>query len=121
MKMASPATQNRANLLLLPRLAVLLFDNCGIGRGVREPLTDMSPIRRERFRAVVARRQAARATARRQLHGTARQHEYQRIEQAPNARFDSLGRGRFEGCKLFNRRNKLERQLLRLPPPTPQP
>lgn len=98
--------------MLLPRLAVLLFDNCGIGRGARGLLTDMSPIRRERFRAMVARRQ---------LHGTARQHEYQRIEQAPNARFDSLGRGRFEGCKLFNRRNKLERQLLRLPPPTPQP
>ena len=112
MKMASPATQNRANLLLLPRLAVLLFDNCGISRGVRGPLTDMSPIRRERFRAVVARRQ---------LHGTTRQHEYQRIEQATYARFDSLGRGQFEGYKLFNRRNKLERQLLRLPPPTPQP
>lgn len=121
MKTDVPAVQSRAKLLLLPLLAVLLFGNCGIGRGVHGLLTDMSPTRRERFQAIVARRQAERATARRQLQGSARQDEYQRIEQATNARFDSLHPSRFEERKLLNRRNKLERQLQRLPPLQPQP
>jgi hypothetical protein len=121
MKVAFSSTQYRAKLLLLPLLVVLLFGNCGVGRGVRGLLTDMTPTRRQLFRAVVAKRQAERATARQQLHGSARQDAYQRIEHATNARFDSLGLSQTEGRKLLNRRNKLEHQLLGLPSPKPQP
>jgi hypothetical protein len=101
-------------LLLLPLLAVLLFGNCG--GGVRGFLTNMGSARRARFVAIEARRQADRETARLHLRGEARREAYWRIEQATNARLDSLLPGTTEQRKLRHRRNKIERQLRRMPP-----
>ena len=101
-------------LLLLPLLAVLLFGSCG--GGVRGFLTNMGSARRAQFATIVARRQADRQEARRRLRGEARREAYWRIEQATNARLDSLLPGTTEQRKLLHRRNKIERQLRRLPP-----
>ena len=101
-------------LLLLPLLAVLLFGNCG--GGIRGFLTSMGSGRRARFVAIVAHRQFARQAARRRLRGDARREAYRGIEQATNARLDSLLPSTTEQRKLRNRRNKIERQLRRLPP-----
>ncbi|MCI1186734.1 hypothetical protein MON38_04840 [Hymenobacter sp. DH14] len=98
-------------LLLLPLLAVLLFGNCG--GGVRGFLNKSRPENRERMRALVVLRLQQRAAARQQLRGRARQEAYWRIEQQIDARFDSLVHG---SKKFRNRRNKVERQLLRMPP-----
>lgn len=105
-------------LLLLPLLAVLLFGNCN--GGVRGLLNNSSQ-RRDRIQAIVLREQAERAAARQHLRGRARQDEYWRIEQATKARLDSLLPGSFQQQKLRNRRNKIERQVRRLPPPELQP
>ena len=102
-------------LLLLPLLAVLLFGNCG--GGVRGFLYGLGNQRRHQLQALELRRQAERAAARQRLRGEARREEYWRIEQATNARADSLLTGAFEQKKFRNRRNKIERQLRRLPPP----
>ena len=104
-------------LLLLPLLAVLLFGSCG--GGVRGFLTNMGSGRRTRFAAIVGRRQADHQAARQRLRGAARREEYWRIEQATNARLDSLLPGTAEQRKLLHRRNKIERQLRRMPPPAP--
>ena len=101
-------------LLLLPLLAVLLFGNCG--GGVQGFLTNMGSARRARFSASVARRQADRQAARLRLRGAARREAYRRIEQATNARLDSLLPGTTAQRKLLHRRSKIERQLRRLPP-----
>jgi hypothetical protein len=103
-------------LLLLPLLAVLLFGNCG--GGVQRLLNDSK--RRDRLQAIVLREKAERAAARKDLRGQARQDEYWRIEQTTKARLDSLLPGSFLQRKLRNRRNKIERQVLRLPPPASQ-
>ncbi|MDQ2770567.1 MAG: hypothetical protein M3Y54_08715 [Bacteroidota bacterium] len=101
-------------LFLLPLLAVLLFGNCG--SGVRGFLNNMGSGRRARFSAIIARRLADRHTARLRLRGEARREDYVRIEQATNARLDSLLPDAMDQRKLRNRRNKIERQLRRLPP-----
>lgn len=101
-------------LLLLSLLAVLLFGNCG--GGVRGFLTNMGSARRARFVAIDAQRQARRDAARQHLRGEARREEYWRIEQATNARLDSLLPGTRQQRKLRHRRNKIERQLRQLPP-----
>ena len=101
-------------LLLLPLLAVLLFGSCG--GGVRGFLTNMGSGRRARFAAIAARRQADRQAAHQLLRGKARREAYWRIEQATTARLDTLLPGSAEQRKLRNRRNKIERQLRRLPP-----
>ena len=100
-------------LLLLPLLAVLLFGNCN--GGVRGFLTNMGSNRRDRFAAIVARRQADRQAAQQRLRGEARREAYWHIEQATNARLDSLLPGTTAQRKLLHRRNKIERQLRRLP------
>ena len=101
-------------LLLLPLLAVLLFGNCG-GTSVRRFLAEASPQRREKMRALVLQRQAERAEARQRLKGPARRDAYLQIEQRIDAHYDSL-----VPSNLFQtRRNKLDRQVLRLPPTSP--
>lgn len=109
-------------LLLLPLLAVLLFGNCGL-TSTRQVLREMPPATRDALRASVAQRQAARKAARQRLRGTAKRDAYQQIEQLANHQADSIllhNRGSVER-KFRNRRNKLERQLLRFPPPPMQP
>ena len=98
-------------LLLLPLLAVLLFGNCN--GGVRGVLYDMTDKRRTQLRSNVVQRQEARAQARQQLHGQARQEAYRHIEERANTQADSLLVGSLERRKFANRRNKLERQLLK--------
>ena len=71
------------------------------------------------MRALVVLRLQQRNMARQQLRGRARRDAYWRIEQQIDGRFDSLVHG---SEKFRNRRNKVERQLLRMPPgPTTQP
>ncbi len=101
-------------LLLLPLLAVLLFGSCG--GGVRGFLATIGSSRRTRFAAIVARRLADRQAAHQRLRGAARRAAYWRIEQTTSARLDSLLPGTTEQRKLRNRRNKMERQLRRMPP-----
>ncbi|WP_210521282.1 hypothetical protein [Hymenobacter terricola] len=109
-------------LLLLPLLVVLLFGNCGLSRGgVRGWLNTMGNRRRDRLQEIVLRERAERAAARHNLHGAAREEAHRRIEQATQARADSLLYGHFEQKKFRNRRNKVERQLVRLPPLLPMP
>jgi hypothetical protein len=106
-------------LLLLPLLAVLLFGNCGLST-TRGFLNDLGPERRDQLRALVVQRQTLRATARQRLRGKALQDEYFRIEQAINARADSLIPSD-HARKYRNRRNKIDRQLLRSPAAPTQP
>jgi len=103
-------------LVLLPLLAVLLFGNCG--GGVRGFLSGLGTQRREKMRALVLQRQAERAAAKQQLRGAARQDAYEEIEKRIDARLDSLVPTN-RTKKFHNRRNKIERQLLRLPPGAP--
>lgn len=109
-------TLRKPLLLLLPLLAVLLFGNCG--GGVQGLLNNSH--RRDRLQAIVLRERAEQAAARKNLRGRARRDEYWRIEQATKARLDSVLTGSFQQQKLRNRRNKIERQLLRFPLPEPQ-
>lgn len=102
-------------LLGLPLLALALFGDCG--GGVRSFLDDLRPERRARLRAIVLRRQAERAEARQHLRGAARQDAYSRIEHTTKVRTDSLFYPDGEGSKFRHRRNRIDRQLLRLPAP----
>lgn len=98
-------------LLLLPLVALLLFGNCGLST-TRGFLNDLGPERRDRLRALVVQRQALRAAARQRLRGAALQDEYFRIEGVIDARADSLIPAN-KARKFRNRRNKIDRQLLR--------
>ena len=99
-------------LLLLPLLAVLLLGNCG--GGVRQVVNGLSAENHARLRALILQQRAGQAAARRQLHGEARRAAYEHIEQQTTAGADSIfgpyGRGR---TKFRQRRNKLERQVMR--------
>ncbi|HEX8327910.1 MAG TPA: hypothetical protein VF629_10240 [Hymenobacter sp.] len=119
--METPANQRVSwpQLLLLPLLAVLLFGNCGLS-STRGFLRDLGPERRDRLRALVVQRQALRAAARQRLRGAALQDEYFRIEGIIDARADSLFPSGTP-AKFRNRRNKIDRQLLRAPAVSARP
>ena len=107
-----------AYLLLLPLLAVLLFGNCGIGRGVPGYLSDLGYQRRTRLKEIIVKQRAERAAAQQQLHGRTLRQANRRIERATKARTDSLLEDGYEKRKFRNRRAKVERQLL---PPAAAP
>ena len=103
-------------LLLLPLVAVLLFGNCGV-ISTRRALQEMNPANLDALRASVVQRQTAREAARQHLRGQARREAYERIEMLANHQADSImlrDHGPVKN-KFQNRRNKLERQLLRQP------